>query len=115
MAESESGDNIAALLTLECPNHHYCGQLITHVEGHGAIDYRNLDGVGFPGSSTFKMACSACRRARAVANMNLRRYPRGCRRSWTSLPTNPDKDQGSYTLPFLGPPRELGQITETDS
>ncbi|MDT5352423.1 MAG: hypothetical protein QOJ56_955 [Mycobacterium sp.] len=47
MAESESGDNISALLTLECRDHHYCGQLITH-RGHTAIDYRDLDGVQVP-------------------------------------------------------------------
>jgi hypothetical protein len=47
MAEAESSNNISALLTLECRNHHYCGQLIRH-RGGPAIDYLNLDGVRLP-------------------------------------------------------------------
>jgi hypothetical protein len=31
------------------------------------------------------------------------------------LANNPDEDEDSYTLNFLGPPREFGRIVEIDS
>jgi hypothetical protein len=33
----------------------------------------------------------------------------------TELANNPDKDEDSYTLNFLGPPREMGRVAEIDS
>ncbi len=46
--------------------------------------------------------------------MKLRRYPRKLQVKLNELADNPDEDQGSYTLRFLGPPRELGRIGEID-
>jgi len=114
MAESGSDDNISALLSLECPNHHYCGQLITH-RGHTAIDYRNLDGVRVPwilhvhgGMFSLPSCPGGCRQE--VADI-----PERLQAKLDELANNPDEDQASHILPFLGPPRELGHIAETDS
>jgi len=114
MTGSESSDNVSALLTLECPNHHDCGQLITH-RGHGAIDYRNVNGVRLDWTTHI-----------VDGFFSLPTCPGGCQNEvaeileklqvkLNELADNPDEDQGSYTLRFLGPPRELGRIGEIDS
>lgn len=114
MTGFESSDNISALLTLECPNHHYCGQLITDGRDE-AIDYRNVNGVrlhwtahivdGFFGLPTCPGGCP----------YEVAEIPETLHVKLNELANNPDEDQGSYTLRFLGPPRELGRIGEVDS
>jgi hypothetical protein len=114
MAESETGDNISALLTLECLNHHYCGQLITR-RGHGAIDYRNLDGVRAPWILHIHDGMFSLPTCPGGCQHELAEVPERLQAKLAELVNHPNEDQGSYTLPFLGPPRDLGQIAETDS
>jgi hypothetical protein len=114
MAESELGDNISALLTLECRNRHYCGQLITQ-RGHTAIDYRNLDGVRAPWILHIHGGMFSLPTCPGGCQYELAEIPERLQAKLDELASDPDEDQGSYTLPFLGPPRELGQIVEVDS
>jgi hypothetical protein len=113
MAESESADNVAAVLSLECRNHHYCGQLITH-RGHGAIDYRNLSGVRVPWILHINGGMFSLPTCPGGCQHELAEIPERLQAKLGELANNPDEDQASYILPFLGPPRELGQIAETD-
>jgi hypothetical protein len=114
MAEPESGDNISALLTLECRDHHYCGQLITH-RGQTAIDYRDLDGVQVPWLVHIYDGMFSLPTCPGGCQHELAEVPEKLLEKLDELANNPGEDQGSYTLPFLGPPRELGQIVETDT
>lgn len=114
MTESESGDNISALLTLECRNHHYCGQLITH-RGGPAIDYRNVNGVRLPWTLHIHDGFFSLPTCPGGCNYEVAEIPETLDAKLNELANNPDEDQASYTLRFLGPPRELGQIVEVDS
>jgi hypothetical protein len=114
MAESESGDDISALLTLECRNQHYCGQLLAH-RGDEAIDYRNLNGVRVPWILHIHDGMFSLPTCPGGCQHELAEIPDRLQTKLDELANHPDEDQGSYILPFLGPPRELGQIAETDS
>jgi hypothetical protein len=114
MAESELGDNLSALLTLECRNQHYCGQLITH-RGDAAIDYRNLDGVRVPWILHIHDGMFSLPTCPGGCPHELAEIPDRLQTKLDEIANHPDEDQVSYILPFLGPPRELGQIAETDS
>ena len=89
-------------------------ELITR-EGHGAIDYRNLDGVRAPWILHIPDDMFSLPTCPGGCQHELAEIPERLQAKLEELANQPDKDQGSYTLPFLGPPRELGQITETDS
>jgi hypothetical protein len=116
MAESESAASIAAVLSLECPNHHPCGQLITHVgETAAAIDYRNLDGVRAPWIMHVHDGMFSLPTCPGGCQHQLAEIPEKLQAKLDELANNPGEDQDSYTLPFLGPPGELGRIAETDS
>jgi hypothetical protein len=114
MTGPESSDDISALLTLECPNHHYCGQLITH-RGHGDIDYRNVNGVRLPWTTHIFDGFFGLPTCPGGCEYEVAEMPERLQVKLNELADNPDEDQGSYTLPFLGPPRELGRIGEVDS
>jgi hypothetical protein len=116
MAESESADNEAAVLSLECPNQHHCGQLITHLgQTAAAIEYRNLSGVRVPWILHIHGGMFSLSTCPGGCQHELAEIPERLQAKLGELAVNPDGDQDSYTLPFLGPPRELGQIAETDS
>lgn len=114
MAESESADNIAAVLSLECRNHHYCGQLITH-RGHAAIDYLNVDGLRHPWTLHIHDGFFSLPTCPGGCQHEVAEVPEELEAILTELAKNPDEDEDSYTLKFLGPPRELGRIGEAES
>lgn len=114
MAESESGDNISAELSLECRNHHYCGRLITH-RGQPAIDYRNVDGLRHPWTLHIHDGFFSLPTCPGGCQHEVAEIPEKLKAKLDELANNPDEDEDSYTLNFLGPPRELGRIVEIDS
>jgi hypothetical protein len=113
MPGSESSDNISALLTLECPNHHDCGQLITHA-GHGDVDYRNVNGIRLHWTAHIVDGFFSLPTCPGGCQYEVAEIPEKLQVKLNELVDNPDEDQGAYILRFLGPPRELGRITETD-
>jgi hypothetical protein len=113
MAESESGDNISAVLSLECKHHHYCGRLITH-RGQAAIDYRNVGGLRLPWTFQFYDGFFSLPVCPGGCPHEVVEIPEKLKAKLDELANNPDEDEDSYTLKFLGPPRVLGQIVEID-
>jgi hypothetical protein len=99
---------------MECRNQHYCGQLITHRED-GAIDYRNLDGVRVPWILYIHDGMFSLPTCPGSCQHELAEIPNRLQAKLDELANHPDEDRDSYILPFLGPPRELGLIAETDS
>jgi hypothetical protein len=102
-------DHVSAQLKLRCPNQHDLGSLIKH-RGQTAITY-----AGFPwgirihdGFFGFPVCPGGCQHE--VAEM-----PEKLDAILTELANDPDKDEESYTLNFMGPPREMGRITELGS
>jgi hypothetical protein len=114
MTESESGDNISALLTLECRNHHYCGRLITHREGP-AVDYVNVDGLRRPWTLQIYDGFFSLAACPGGCQHEVAEIPEKLEAKLDELANNPHEDEDSYALTFLGPPRELGRIAESDS
>jgi hypothetical protein len=102
-------DDVSAELKLRCPNSHDLGSLVKH-RGQTPITYaghpwgiRIYDGFfGFP------VCPGGCQH-------EVAEIPEKLDAILTELANNPDKDEDSYTLRFLGPPRELGRIGEIDS
>jgi hypothetical protein len=116
MTESESADNVAAMLSLECPNHHHCGQLIAHRgQTAAAVDYLNLSGVRVSWILHVHDGMFSLPTCPGGCQFQLAEIPEKLLAKLDELANNPDEDQDSYTLPFLGPPTELGQIVEIDS
>lgn len=114
MTKPESSDNVSVQLTLECGNHHYCGQLTTH-QGGPAIDYRNLDGLRVPWTLHIHDGFFSLPTCPGGCNYEVAEIPARLLAKLDEVAKNPDEDQGTYILPFLGPPRELGRISEIDS
>jgi hypothetical protein len=102
-------DQRSAQLKLRCPNRHDLGSLVKH-RGQTAITY-----AGYPwgirihdGFFGFPVCPGGCQH-------EVAEIPEKLEAVLTELANNPDKDEDSYTLNFLGPPREMGRVTETDS
>lgn len=114
MTEPESSDNISAVLTLECRNHHYCGQLITH-RGGPAVDYRNVNGLRLPWTHQIYDGFFSLPVCPGGCQHEVVEIPEKLKAKLDELANNPDEHEESYILKFLGPPRELGRIVEVDS
>jgi hypothetical protein len=108
MTGAGNTDNISALLSLECKHHHGCGRLITH-RGHTAIDYINLDGLRRPWTLQFYDGFFSLPVCPGGCQYEVVEVPEKLEAKLSELANNPNEDADTYTLKFLGPPRETGE------
>ena len=100
-------DNISGVLNLRCPNHHDLGRLLKQRHG-GTITYGNRPWTLMmdQGFFSFPVCPGGCQ-------YEVVGLPEDLEAKLTELANDSEAEQDTYTLKFLGPPRETSDSAIT--